>query len=367
MPLVRKPGAPAPYQQIRDILRKEILDRMTVGDRLPPERELAGRFGANRATVSRALASLVSEGLLVRRAARGTFVAGDRGKARARTHTVGMFVPDIELPFPTGVIRTAARELRKRGYKPVLYDSDNSAATEVGELERLMEEGLEGALVIPVAAEDGLPVFDQLVRLRYPLVLLDHKPLGIEVDLCSTDHFWGAYEATRLLLARGHTRIAHFTYCGTRMHSSIYDRRRGYEQALADHGFDVDPDLVCPPVFRSDNMIDYRHVLSFLRSGNNPVTAVFALNDWYAFGTLAACQQLGVKVPQDLEVAAFFDGGGYPPADIPPIIRVVQQQREIGRQGVDLVLSRIEGTGPKEPQTVVIRPDIVNELDGSRS
>ena len=48
-------------------------DKMAVGDRVASERELAERFRANRATVSRALGSLASEGLLVRRAARGTF------------------------------------------------------------------------------------------------------------------------------------------------------------------------------------------------------------------------------------------------------------------------------------------------------
>jgi len=362
MSLVRQPGAPAPYQQIREILRKEILDKMSVGDRIPPERELAERFSANRATVSRALASLVSEGLLVRRAARGTFVAGGRSTTHARTRTVGMVVPEIEGPFPTGVVRSAARELRNHGYKPVLFDSDNSAATEVGELERLMEEGLEGALVIPVALRDNLPVFDRLVRLGYPLVFLDHKPVDIEADYVASDHFWGAYEATRLLIERGHKRIAHFTYVEPGLHTSIQDRRRGYEQALVDHGIDVDPELITPPIIFSKHRYEYKHVLFYLRQLKQPITAVFALNDFFAISTITAARELGLRIPEDLELAAYFDGGFPTVANMPPILKVVQKQTEIGRAGVNLVISRIEKTGPEGPQTITIRPDIVDEL-----
>lgn len=362
MPLVREPGAPAPYQQIKDILRKEILDSMTVGDRLPPERDLAQRFLANRATVSRALALLASEGLVVRRAAKGTFVASGAALARARTRTVGMIVPEIKGPFPADVVRAAAREFRNHGYKPVLFDSDNSAATEVGELERLIEEGLEGALVIPVAQRDNLPAFDRLVRLGYPLVFMDHMPLELEVDCVATDHFAGAYEATRILIERGHRRIAHFTYMGSRMHTSIRDRRLGYEQALADHGIEVDRDLIVPPVIYGEHDHVYRHVMAYLRRGEKPITAAFVLNDYFIVSVITAFMELGLNVPEDIELAGFYDGGFGLPMAMPPLIKVIQRQADIGRLAVNLVIGRIEGTGPKGLQNITVMPDIVNEL-----
>jgi DNA-binding LacI/PurR family transcriptional regulator len=364
MPLLRQPGALAPYQQIREILRKEILDRMAVGDRIPPERDLAERFSANRATVSRAIASLVSEGLLVRHVPRGTFVAGDWNLSPTRTRAVAMVVPEIEGPFPAGVVRSAAREFRKQGYNPFLFDSDNSVATETGELERLMQEGLEGALVIPVAPRDNLPVFERLVRLGYPLVFLDHKPLDFDADYVASDYFWGAYEATRILIERGHSRIAHFTYVGPGLHTSVLDRRHGYEKALADHGIDVDPDLVLAPIIRTHvgSPYEYRHVLYYLRRQDDPVTAVFALNDLFAISTILAARELGLRIPDEVELAAYFDGGVSAIADMPPIIMVVQKQNEIGRAAANLVISRIERTGPDTPQTIKTKPDVVYGL-----
>lgn len=370
MPILRQPGAPAPYQQIREILRNEILERMAVGDRIPPERELAERFGANRATVSRALASLVSEGLLIRRAARGTFVAGGASPTRNRTRTVAILVPKIENVFPTGVVRSAARELRNGGYKPVLFDNDNSVLNEVGELERLIEDGLEGALMMPVERQEKQPVYDRLIRLGYPLVFLDHKPLDFEADYVGSDHYRGAYEATSRLIARGHKRIAHFTYLGLHRHSAIIDRQRGYEQALIDHGMDLDPDLICPPLLiavepgsePAYESFTYKHVLFYLCRQSEPVTAIFCLNDGYAFAAIVACHEIGLRIPGDIEIAAFFDGGGVYEDSMPPMVKVVQNQSEIGREAAELIAGRIEQTEPDGLRTISIQPDVVDEL-----
>jgi len=360
MALVREPGAPAPYQQIREILRKEILDQMAAGDRIAPERDLAKRFSANRATVSRAIASLVNEGLLVRRVGRGTFVSGgENGISRTITRTVGLVMPEIEGPFPALIIRSAIRALRNYNYKAVRFDSENSAAAEASEIDRLMHEGLDGALVMPVELDENKPLFSKLIRLGFPMVFLDRKPVGFtDGDLVATDHFWGAYEATRALIEKGHTRIAHFTTLGPRRSFSINERRRGYEQALLDNGIEVDPELICPPALYSDNRFAYKHSLAYLRSGDRPVTAVFALNDLFTQATMAACQELGVSIPDDLEIAAFFDGG-MDPRMHPPIIKVVQRQDDIGREAVDLLMKRIDGNGPTGPQTIAVRPDII--------
>jgi GntR family transcriptional regulator, transcriptional repressor for pyruvate dehydrogenase complex len=58
-------------QQIRDLIIRE---RIAEGSRLPPERELAERFGASRPTVSQALRSLSLMGLVEIRHGSGAYV-----------------------------------------------------------------------------------------------------------------------------------------------------------------------------------------------------------------------------------------------------------------------------------------------------
>ena len=64
------------WRQIADAIRRDIFagDRQT-GERLPAESDLAQRFGVNRHTVRRALATLENDGLVRADRGRGTFVA----------------------------------------------------------------------------------------------------------------------------------------------------------------------------------------------------------------------------------------------------------------------------------------------------
>lgn len=62
------------WRQLKTLLRDRI-NTMRPGEQLPTEVQLCDEFGVSRITVRQALDSLVGDGLLVRTAGRGTFVA----------------------------------------------------------------------------------------------------------------------------------------------------------------------------------------------------------------------------------------------------------------------------------------------------
>lgn len=64
----------AKHQQVRTRVL-EVIQTLHAGDRLPPERELATRFGVSRMTLRQATSSLANAGYLVRVQGDGTFVA----------------------------------------------------------------------------------------------------------------------------------------------------------------------------------------------------------------------------------------------------------------------------------------------------
>lgn len=72
--LVQRNSPEALYAQIARHLEREVVTLYKAGDALPPEHELAERFGVNRHTLRRAVEELISKGILDRRHGKGTFV-----------------------------------------------------------------------------------------------------------------------------------------------------------------------------------------------------------------------------------------------------------------------------------------------------
>jgi GntR family transcriptional repressor for pyruvate dehydrogenase complex len=70
------------YEKIVEQIEKSILDgAINPGDQLPPERELAQRFGVSRTAVREAVKALAEKGLVEVLPGRGTFVTNSRSQA----------------------------------------------------------------------------------------------------------------------------------------------------------------------------------------------------------------------------------------------------------------------------------------------
>lgn len=141
--LNRKGGIPL-YVQVRETLRRE-LDRMPDGEPVPTEAEIERRFGVSRITVRRALEDLASEGLLVRRPGKGTFVRKPK-----YTHELN-------------AITSWTEQIRAAGYEP----STEHIATE--------------AITPPEHVAEALQMAEGQVVLLKRLRLADAEPISLMV------------------------------------------------------------------------------------------------------------------------------------------------------------------------------------------
>jgi len=349
------------HQQVRETLRQEIIAQsMKPGQQVATERELAERFGVSRFTVCRALSALVQEGMLVRQQGKGTFVANRRERLTvANTHTIALAIPLLShMRMPAEVVKGVSRALTQKDYRLVFADTRDSATAEVQEIEKLRREKVDGLIIWPSDIDQDKVVFRELLYTGPPFVLVDRFFEDIPTDFVATDNAWGAYQATKALIGRGHRRIAHLTAVVT-TNTTVLHRRQGYEKALADHGIQVDPNLVCPPVIRESG-INYKHTIAFLRQEPEPITAIFSLNDAFAWAAYHALQELGLNVPGDVEIATFFDETEEMDGMDIPFVRVVQAKYEMGLRAGEILLDRIEGVGGCKPVQVFLKPTIID-------
>lgn len=91
------------YYQLKKLLQNQIENgELRPGDKVLTEAELCERYDISRTPVRQALLELVSEGMLIRKAGRGTFVVPRQGKSI----TLRITVPDIRWQWP---LQEAAR------------------------------------------------------------------------------------------------------------------------------------------------------------------------------------------------------------------------------------------------------------------
>lgn len=193
------------------------------------------------------------------------------------------------------------------------------------------------ALILANYVEPKL--LEKIKQLGLPVVLVDHHMQGF--SSVNMDNTGGAIQAVQHLLEQGRKRIA---YIDGPPHHSVQQRARGFRQALYTAGVPADPNLEA----HYDHFTEYAHgvyqVMASLLALPQPPDAVFCWNDETALAVLRYCQDMGVRVPQDLAVVGFDDIELAKHARL-STVRVDKEM--LGRKAVDIVL------GKGEPQTIV--------------
>lgn len=230
--------------------------------------------------------------------------------------------------------------LAAQGYHPLMLDTyadtyRKAAEKEAEGLRYARDSGFAGVVLWH---EGGLANVDLIGSLRHemPLVAIDRRVPGVELDFVGTDNFRGAYEATQHLISRGHTRIAHLT----RMESTeaAADRLCGYQQALCDAGLDFDPRNLI--LVRDGGLRLDREKFSSLFAGPTAPTAVFLLADYWAPVVVAELRRLGRQVPEDVALVGFDDV--VPPGlDDLGLTTMAQDFDGIGKTAGSLILRRM--------------------------
>jgi DNA-binding LacI/PurR family transcriptional regulator len=286
----------------------------------------------------------------VRRAARDL---GYRPNAAARAlrsgsaAAVGLVVRDVTHPFFGRTLRGAQRAAREMGHVVVLID--DGAAVADGAAEILREGTVDGFLFFttdpPTSLRaPGAPPFVLIEneQSRLPFVRLDVEA--------------GTDAALAHLHDLGHEQIG---YVRSAVGGQTFDRRHArWEAHLRAHGQEPAQQVTVFSAFDADSTIAAGREL--LTHPRRP-PAVLCDDDVLASGLLAAADELGVRVPQEVAVVGFDD------LDIarlthPPLTTVHFDPEALGAAAFELLYARLQGKRPRNrvlPSELVIRGSTV--------
>jgi LacI family transcriptional regulator len=265
------------------------------------------------------------------------------------TKSIGMDIPDIGNPFYASLVRGIESRLRQDGYTALLASSFEDENEQVRQIGNFRARQVDGHIVVMVNGSEPLlrPMLDE----GRPLVFAARVPMAFEADSVSADNAHGARLGVEYLLRRNHRRIALVT--GSLSLSTGAERAEGWKDAFAAAGVPIPHDLLAESGWSAESgYASTKHLMSL----PDPPTAIFGANFLILTGVLRALRNLGVRVPQQVQVASSDDSEWLDAFD-PPVTTVVQPTYAIGERAADLLLKRIKDPG-RPFERIVLKPHL---------
>ncbi|ABC92171.1 probable transcriptional regulator protein, LacI family [Rhizobium etli CFN 42] len=259
---------------------------------------IATSLGVSIATVSNALSGKGRvSGQLVERirehAAELGYVPSQAGRAlrTGRSGVLGLVLADIANPLFPKIAQAIEFAASTAGYGVLIADSRGDAAAQTDAINRLVERGVDGMVIIPRRAT-------RISSAACPVALIDTP--STPGNTVSADHWQGGREIGVHLADLGHQRIL---IIGNNQESSVQNDRADGIRAGMDAGMhsetlwigkvEQDGGSGCP--------------LGLAEKVREGFTAFAALSDLQALRALTELQQAGISVPGDVSVTGFDD------------------------------------------------------------
>jgi LacI family transcriptional regulator len=267
-----------------------------------------------------------------------------------RSGLVGVLITNIGNPYYAGVVQGIEQVVAATGRRILVGTTNEDDDLERQLLSDFLGRQVEGLIVVPVGQDTER--FSAARLHDAPLVLASRTVGAVEADAVLIDDVHGAHDATALMLADGHRRIA---FLGNKVTVSTGQRRlAGFRDAFAEHGVDPDEDLV---VLGLQDTATAERAMRALLERDEPPTAVFAANNRISVGAIRAIAQAvtagAVPTPPRLFAFDSFDLADMAPI---PLSVIDHDPAELGRVAAGMLLSRLDGTAVDQPSRLVELP-----------
>lgn len=325
--------------------------------------DVAKRAGVSTATVSRVInqtAPVTPETVAQVQTAIAELNYRPQSAARVlasrRTNTIGMLFTEISSEFFSPMLRGIEAAAREENLSLLISTQERSSASPTTSLP-LGEHNTDGIVVFV----DSLPE-EELIRFNqigFPVVLIHRSsPEGLNIPCVTIENKLGARMLIdHLIKVHSYRRIAFLA--GLEGHEDSYWREIGYRESLTSHGVPFDPKLVSAGGF--DREISRAAVESWLEEGFE-FEAVFAADDESAIGVLAALNNAGKRVPQDVAVVG-FDDIVLSRYLTPPLTTVRAPTEQVGREAIKQLVRLIRG-GQAEPLVLLPTELVIRQSCG---
>jgi DNA-binding LacI/PurR family transcriptional regulator len=263
-----------------------------------------------------------------------------------RTYTIGVILEEIGDAYGSLLISGIERYLREQNFFFLTVAHRHDAKLLATYSAMLQDRGVEGFITVDTVLTEEPPL---------PTVAVaGHRKIKGVTNII-LDHHHAASLALKHLVDLGHEKIAFMK--GSKVSVDSDDRWNAICDIAAKLGIRMRPEVVVQ--LEGDDPtpnLGYPFAKQLL-ARKQAFTALFAYNDISAIGSIAALQEAGLRVPDDVSVVGFDDiqSAAYMS---PPLTTVRQPLQKMGEIAARTLLDRIEGRMKFVPE-IAIEPELV--------
>lgn len=248
-----------------------------------------------------------------------------RGLKTNRTYSVALILPNVTAPFFAMLAQEVCSALAQRGCRTILSTTAYDRSVEQRCIQMVQQNKVDG--IIGLTYNPDLEVDPKL-----PYVSID-RYFSPSVPCVSSDNFGGGQLAAEKLLELGCTRPL-FLRIGSKVPGESDKRGDGFESVFRQKQMD------CVSLRLSDEegYAPFRDFLSgHMEGGRLAFDGIFCVNDALAIQIRAMLLELGLRVPEDVQLIG-FDGIRRFAQDGFYCSTIVQPVARLAETSVDLLL-----------------------------
>lgn len=293
---------------------------------------LSDRYGVSEETRSQIVMRAIQMGY--------DFDKVKKHKVYQNKKIIYVLTKDIDLQtdrFWPQIIRGVEEQAKRCEYK-IIVKSWNDSTDHKEFISEIVNMKCSGIVII-----SELPEFivNNLVLSKIPMVLVDGKIMrDDEIDSTGVNDYAMAYRAVEFAIRNGYRRIA---FVGHDLYAHSYRQRyNGFRDCIADYRAEGAVGISLTEVGNDESLTNCYNIEQLTRSLEARECDLYlCASDNIAERLYGYAKRLGVQIPQDIGVIGFDDN--YFSQGLQPALTTVSVPKtELGRQTVDLLISRIQ-------------------------
>ena len=252
-----------------------------------------------------------------------------QGLKASRTFTVAVLMPNTIHPYYGRLTSCLSAALTKRGYRMLLCCTDADPRQEQEYVYMAQQNKVDGII--------GLTYNEQLVvNEDTPFVSID-RHFGTGIPCVASDNFAGGQLAAEKLADLGCKKVL-FLRIGSSLNNEPNKRKAGFENGCNARSLPYEMKILSDT--EGDTVEEFRPWLeSRIHDGRAEFDGIFCVNDVLAHIVCGILSDLGIRVPEDVQVIGFDGTRRFGYLEEYACSTIVQPVEDIAEMSVQLLLS----------------------------